>query len=696
MDIYCIGWNGTDMSMEERIKLALFRLAEVKNEYEVKEPFGEYFRKAASFAGDVYAAVNEEGAGGDLEDRRRKNRELYSEFLPDKYRESYLNPVYAVSRLGEYGRSLSFLYHQLHLLIPFLFEYRVYSHRAEDVAMLLEVLLQVYGTFEAQQRDGGEPTVEEVRQILYWFVSDYADVVIPYRIREQVDPSLRFGYDILMDSDLSRPDYLYEYGEYISEYEEKTAMYLATLPEDKIKSIAAVFTDGYRRGFELTGKDIGKKKTVGLYYRLGFERVLREAVKQFKEMGLESIVFRHPLHLLNGKSDVGYSTGAFFKQCDYDHKEDLALFLDKALNQRRLEILQEAYEAQKENARVYGGPAVLETFGESPFSPVSNNDRCSFNESQEKLATAFSAEAGSIVNRYIPDEERSYTIMSLPDARFEEIFEEIFDRTLELNTLSYKEYQEIQQSIIDVLDPGEKVRVLGCNGNETDLTVCLHRLEDMKKQTQFENCTADVNIPVGEVFTSPVLEGTDGLLHVKSVFLEGLEYRDLRLYFRDGYVTDYSCANFEDKEAGKKYILSNILFNHETLPMAEFAIGTNTLAYAMAKEFGIFDRLQILIAEKTGPHFAVGDTCYSRSEDIAVFNPDGKEIVSKDNSCSLRRKTDPGTAYFNCHTDITLPYDELGSLTVVYKDGSTADIIKDGRFVVPGCERLNEPLENLL
>ena len=42
---------------------------------------------------------------------------------------------------------------------------------------------------------------------------------------------------------------------------------------------------------------------------------------------------------------------------------------------------------------------------------------------------------------------------------------------------------------------------------ETDLTVALHPLKDPAKETLFENCVADVNIPVGEVFTSPQLAG---------------------------------------------------------------------------------------------------------------------------------------------------------------------------------------------
>ena len=78
------------------------------------------------------------------------------------------------------------------------------------------------------------------------------------------------------------------------------------------------------------------------------------------------------------------------------------------------------------------------------------------------------------------------------------------------------------------------------------------------------------------------------------------------------------------------------------------------------------------------------------------YNPDGKAIVARDNEVSILRKTDRSKAYFNCHTDITIPYDELDSITVIKKDGTTEDIIANGRFVVAGTEILNVPLDEML
>lgn len=115
----------------------------------------------------------------------------------------------------------------------------------------------------------------------------------------------------------------------------------------------------------------------------------------------------------------------------------------------------------------------------------------------------------------------------------------------------------------------------------------------------------------------------------------------------------------------------------------------------MARQYDIAAKLPILIAEKTGPHFAVGDTCFTYDEDNITYNPDGKAIVARDNEVSIQRKTDMSKAYFNCHTDITIPYDELGHIKVIRKDGSTEDIIMDGRFVVPGTEELNKPLDEM-
>ena len=122
-------------------------------------------------------------------------------------------------------------------------------------------------------------------------------------------------------------------------------------------------------------------------------------------------------------------------------------------------------------------------------------------------------------------------------------------------------------------------------------------------------------------------------------------------------------------------------------------IPCSATAFVRAKKYQIGSKLPILIAEKTGPHFAVGDTCYSFAEDSPMYNPDGKEVIARDNEISLLRKEDMSKAYFSCHTDITVPYCELGDIVAVGKDGSRITLIRQGRFALEGTEGLNEALD---
>ncbi|WP_415981661.1 aminopeptidase, partial [Anaerostipes caccae] len=321
-----------------------------------------------------------------------------------------------------------------------------------------------------------------------------------------------------------------------------------------------------------------------------------------------------------------------------------------------------------------------------PFTPKNKETALRLSEKQQKLSVEYQNESGRIANEYMKPEERSFTIIAYPIPEIGENFEAIFEEVAKVNTLDKEKYKKIQQHLIDALDQGMEVHIKGAGENETDLYVAMHELEDPEKETNFENCLADVNIPVGEVFTSPKLNGTSGVLHVSEVYLRDLKFIDLRLVFKDGMITEYSCRNFESEEDNKAYIKQNLLYNRETLPMGEFAVGTNTTAYAMAQKFGILYQLPILIVEKMGPHFAVGDTCYSHSEATELHNPDGKEIVAKSNCFSEKGE------YFNCHTDITIPYEELDSICVIGLGGRKTALIKEGKFVLPGTEILNEPL----
>lgn len=676
---------------KERWLLAKERIEEIAREPEIDGTLGIYFQKTADFLMLMQKAWEKTESGtlkhASLEELKVWNQMLYEDIAGDAYQRSFANPSYAVAELGEtYGQILSFVYAELRGMIVY-----AYEQRAEEMLIYMELFLQLHSAFCTEEL----PTKEELLQDVYWFISDNSDISVTRRIREQLDPSLSFFRDIIMEADLEDLRYLYQFGEYITDTEIQTSQYLNTLPLEEIEKIASVFTEGYRIGFLVNQKPLYKKKTVNIRYCIGFERIIRQAVINFQKMGLESILYRAAVSRVNMReaNRIGCYGTSVNRQYEYDHKGDAALFMDKAFVERKLGVLRTAYETYKELAEVHAGPAVMEVFGEKPFEPEGKTEALKLNKKQQENQVLLNSRAGQITNEYIKGEERSFTIIAFPVPDIGERFPEIFADTVKLNTLDYKTWQKIQQKMIDVLDTGTYVRIKGRNGNQTDLLVALKSMEDPLHETVFENCVADVNIPVGEVFTSPKLKGTKGVLHVSGVYLDGLYYKDLRLTFCDGMIAEYTCANYQEEEENKRYLRENVLFHHKTLPMGEFAIGTNTTAYMMGKKYGIAGRLPILIAEKMGPHFAVGDTCFSWEEDVVTCNPDGKKMIAKENECSMLRKEDVEKAYFNCHTDITIPYDELGEIVVLHKDGTETAIIQEGRFVLKGTEYLNRAFE---
>lgn len=664
----------------ERYEIATSRIREIINEDTVSEPFKSFFCKASEFICkiDDLNSIIKSGEINDFSLDRLKelNKSLFEEIYSENYEESFANPEYAVKTLGEeYGKILCYIYTKNRGMIR-----NVYMGRLEEVVLQMELFTQIYNYFE----DVEQLEYDNVYETVYSYEKDNTEIFTDLMIEDRINPDNKFAVDIVMNSDLNDLRYLYKYGEHVGFNELKMAEFLNSLSQEEIDRLAKVYTEGYRIGFINTGKDISKKGTVDIRYSLGFERIIRSAIFNFKKMGLESVIYQ-----------VGYTTTSPNRQYAYDHRYDDALYLDKAYIKRKLEVSRHAYESRKQLAGKMAGPAVIEIFGETPFEPENKKQAYALSEEQQKLKSEYITEYQTMVQEYIKGDERSFTIIAFPIPEFGDDFEQMFKETVKINTLDSEIYGKVQQNIIDALDQAEYVKVLGKGDNKTNMKVQMHDLKNPLKETNFENCLADVNIPLGEVFTSPKLKGTEGILHVSQVYLNDLKYNDLQITFEDGKIKDYTCKNFDTEEENKKFIKQNVMFNHETLPIGEFAIGTNTTAYMVAKKYHVVYKLPILIVEKMGPHFAVGDTCYSFEEDIKTYNPDGKEIVARENEVSALRKTDIKKAYFGCHTDITMPYDELGEITAVRKDGSKITIIKDGRFVLEGTELLNEPLEEI-
>lgn len=686
-----------NIKYEERFSLAVNRIRTIHTELWDQtitlsdKHLNSYFIKTSYFAlqlSEIYN-LSKSGILRTLTETElfHLNKCLYEDIEKGRYETSYTNPAYAVKRFGqETGVYLSALYAELRSNIPSAIEERLFN-----LTTIFELFIEIYNLFE-------EPDFkpEQIKSALYYYFFDYSDITIKAGLNDMLNPEMSFIKDIIMNENLENLRYLYFFGEYVTENEINIAKYLNSLSQDKIDSIARTFTQGIIKGYKVYNMDMSCKKTVNIRYPLGFERIIKSAVSQFRDSGLEPVIYRASTAITARTSmyKVGFHGASANKQYEYDHRNDLAIIFDKGFADRQLSEYKLAYESMKDSAGEFAGPALIESFGEKPFTPVEKDCLPKYSDKHQKQLIAFRSEKGMLTNNYIPQDKISFTIIAFPVPDIGKKFEKIFEETVKVNTLDSDKYEKIQTKIISALDKGDYVTVTGRGNNHTDIKVNLVKKTDPEKQTVFENCLDDVNIPLGEVFTSPELKGTEGILHVTEVYLDNLKYKELELTFKDGCVTDYTCKNFDNEADNKEYIHENVLYRHDTLPIGEFAIGTNTTAYMMGLKYNISGLLPILIAEKTGPHFAVGDTCFSHEEELVTCNPDGRQMVAKENDFSKLRNSEPEKAYFNCHTDITIPYSELGDIIVHTDSGETINIIKNGRFVLEGTEALNEVFDD--
>ncbi|MBQ9488687.1 MAG: leucyl aminopeptidase, partial [Lachnospiraceae bacterium] len=325
--------------LEERYELAAERVAQIAVEglelealkagnaeaaFDEAKGFDEYFRRMAA----QLALVNENkkfvAEGGlqkaSLEELGKRNHALYADVLPENYDKSFGNPAYAVKTLGEeLGKLLCYLHVEIMACVRF-----CHVGRLEDLVIREELFLEVYGAFaESLHEEKKLPAPAAVQQILYWFVSDYSDFGKQSVIDQMVVPGASATLQVLASANLSDLRYLYAYGQYVSENELQIADFLLKQPEDTIAKMADTYTEGYRIGFEVAGKDLGRKKTAELIFPIGFERMMKRAAENLKKMGLEPVARDQSWGYWYG-AGTGFSTSPN-RQYEFDHREDHAL-----------------------------------------------------------------------------------------------------------------------------------------------------------------------------------------------------------------------------------------------------------------------------------------------------------------------------------------------------------------------------------
>lgn len=150
--------------IQERYTLTIERIRGIREETFPQAPLNRFFHRAADFL-----LLSDEKKGQDAEAFRG---ELLRDLVPPYYKESYADPVYAVSELGKkWGRLFSFLY--LELKSPA--GYAKPGDR-EPFLIRMELFTEVYTAFVYEwETEKRLPEYESVRQILYWYAWDYME-----------------------------------------------------------------------------------------------------------------------------------------------------------------------------------------------------------------------------------------------------------------------------------------------------------------------------------------------------------------------------------------------------------------------------------------------------------------------------------------------------------------------------------------
>jgi aminopeptidase len=158
-------------------------------------------------------------------------------------------------------------------------------------------------------------------------------------------------------------------------------------------------------------------------------------------------------------------------------------------------------------------------------------------------------------------------------------------------TLDYAKMSRAMQPLKKLMERTDKVHLKG--PSDTDLTFSIKNIPAVC-------CDGRVNIPDGEVFTAPVRQSVNGVIHFNCPTLyRGTSHTDVRLVFKNGKIVDATSSNTEqlnevlNTDPGARYV-------------GEFAIGFNPYCTKPMKD--------ILFDEKIAGsiHFTPG-MCYKEA-----------------------------------------------------------------------------------
>lgn len=602
-----------------------------------------------------------------FEQLQKDNRELY-EPLMKNYERSYANPDYAMKHLpNQVASTCCQYYYEVYNMVPLVFQKRM------DV---VKSLIQKFFLLSDILQD--KATLNDyVKENLQSCSIQMKDEIL------QMYGANNFYSTMHQQTDFQDLRYLFRYGIYISESELAYANIMKDYSDEDIHKLASQMVEGFLKGFIVRNKKESNRNTARVVQIVGLEKISHEILNILKDKDYKGMV-----------GEIVFK--GISSQIIYDHRQDDTIWFNDEYASEKLKGYEEALVYYTEDVQQYLGNIIMVSFGQTKLDTTKKEFALGYSDDQNQIMKTMNMEMKQILEKFIPKAEVSFTGMAFPVNEIHQDYATIFEHIMMMNTMDSNHHEQMQELIIQALDQGEYVEIKGYRGNETHMKVYLQPLTDPSSQTNFVNCGADINIPVGEVYTSPYLKGSTGILHVRKARISKIAFQDIRIKFIDGYVSEYSCQN-SDNEKENHDLMEEVIFHYrDTLPIGEFALGTNTYAYALAKKDDILYKLHTLIFEKLGPHIAIGDTCFAWSEDNCMKSLySGKEMIAKDNEVSILRKEDVTKAYTGVHYDLTIPYEDIGCIKVITHDKKEIEIVKEGRIVLAGCEALNLPLDDM-
>ncbi len=140
-------------------------------------------------------------------------------------------------------------------------------------------------------------------------------------------------------------------------------------------------------------------------------------------------------------------------------------------------------------------------------------------------------------------------------------------------TLDYSKMDRAFGPLKDLMERTDRVRIVGPLDTDIEFSI---------KDIPAVPCAGKLNIPDGEIFTAPVRDSVNGVLHYNTPTLyQGQTHEDVRLEFRDGKVVDATGSDTQklneilDSDEGARYI-------------GEFALGVNPYITSAMKDI-LFD-----------------------------------------------------------------------------------------------------------